>query len=390
MDRNESGLPPGVRGVFAGRVLVCADPLRHIALHLRKAIRILSIMSEIKFSCPSCGQNLEIAAGFGGRQVDCPACKKPLLVPKSLETTGAAPTPTSQASAAASGALESPKLEESSPSPATPFGSTPSSEPKPEPKFELKPEATPELKLKVALPKPGAESASPRSVDAPSKPAADAPPESGSPAPASEPDPVTKPRLAVLTPGVKLEIVRSIRSRLSDEEKWIPGKLETGKYRYAARREGEKSVPVEPTDPTATHLSLFGAVLLEFEERNVYKVSPDRRKFLDEEMSAAIQEVLGRSADGVAVTEAEREALTHPQCMAVLANLEKRYEQDDKAAVKADTESKIKRIRVADLVKKMELGAPVIAEEVASALYYELDALQQRIDRLEASSKPRP
>jgi len=38
-------------------------------------------MSDIKFSCPSCQQHIQADAGYGGMQINCPACAAPLIVP---------------------------------------------------------------------------------------------------------------------------------------------------------------------------------------------------------------------------------------------------------------------------------------------------------------------
>ncbi len=38
-------------------------------------------MSEFKFSCPNCGQHMQGDAFWSGREINCPACQKPLVVP---------------------------------------------------------------------------------------------------------------------------------------------------------------------------------------------------------------------------------------------------------------------------------------------------------------------
>ena len=38
-------------------------------------------MSEFKFSCPQCGQHILCDALWSGRQINCPACQQPLVVP---------------------------------------------------------------------------------------------------------------------------------------------------------------------------------------------------------------------------------------------------------------------------------------------------------------------
>ena len=38
-------------------------------------------MAEFKFSCPQCGQHLKCDASQGGRQLNCPSCQRPIVVP---------------------------------------------------------------------------------------------------------------------------------------------------------------------------------------------------------------------------------------------------------------------------------------------------------------------
>jgi endogenous inhibitor of DNA gyrase (YacG/DUF329 family) len=37
-------------------------------------------MSEFKFSCPQCGQNIQCDTGYAGTQINCPACQKAIVV----------------------------------------------------------------------------------------------------------------------------------------------------------------------------------------------------------------------------------------------------------------------------------------------------------------------
>lgn len=39
-------------------------------------------MIEFKFSCPSCGQHLQVTDAYSGRQINCPACQELILVPQ--------------------------------------------------------------------------------------------------------------------------------------------------------------------------------------------------------------------------------------------------------------------------------------------------------------------
>jgi hypothetical protein len=67
----------------------------------------------------------------------------------------------------------------------------------------------------------------------------------------------------------------------------------------------------------------------------------------------------------------------------VLDVLEKRYEGDAQKARQRERERKIEHVRLADLVQKLEKHTPVRAEEVACALFYELEELNQRLEELE-------
>src|SRR3954470_6885618 len=44
-------------------------------------------MPDVKFSCPHCQQHIQADSGYGGMQINCPACKGSLVVP------GTAPAP---------------------------------------------------------------------------------------------------------------------------------------------------------------------------------------------------------------------------------------------------------------------------------------------------------
>lgn len=310
-------------------------------------------MSEFKFSCPKCHQHIKAGDEFVSRQIECPGCHASLIVPPPPKADEAVPAAT----------LIQPA---SQPQPATP----------PQPTAPAPDQSTP----------PTATTA-----DAPAESATAQPGTPPSPSPVTIVPPINDTRVAVLTPEIKLAIIRDMRDHLKDPAHWLPGKNEGGHYNYAARQEGDRMVPVDPTDASATHLSLFGAAMLAFHRHNVTRVTTGRQKFLDEEMMAAIHHTLGRPQDGKPVSEAGREALTHAQCLAVLDTLEKRRQQDAKSAQKKNEEQKIEHLRLADLLKKMDAGSPVRAEEVVCALYYEVEELKQRIEELETKAGgPKP
>ena len=44
-------------------------------------IECLAVMSEFKFSCPQCGQNIQCDAGYAGTRINCPVCQQAVVVP---------------------------------------------------------------------------------------------------------------------------------------------------------------------------------------------------------------------------------------------------------------------------------------------------------------------
>jgi len=61
----------------------------------------LNIMSEFKFSCPNCGQHIQGDERWSGREINCPACQQPLVVPSQG-------SPTPEEIAASSGPVTKP------------------------------------------------------------------------------------------------------------------------------------------------------------------------------------------------------------------------------------------------------------------------------------------
>ena len=39
-------------------------------------------MAEFRFFCPQCGRHIQCDAGYAGTQINCPACQKPIAVPR--------------------------------------------------------------------------------------------------------------------------------------------------------------------------------------------------------------------------------------------------------------------------------------------------------------------
>ena len=201
-------------------------------------------------------------------------------------------------------------------------------------------------------------------------------------------------RIAALTPAIKLELVRAVRSRIADKNAWLPGRI-GGKHTYAAKRSGAEYVLLDVEHPEATCFSLIGAFLREFNRRQVTPLATGRSTMLDRELPDAIREVLLAG-----MTEEERErpenipdeksrpALTHPQCLAVLDVLTELY-TDRLSHLRAErAKQKLGNVRLVDLITKLEKKSRIPAEDVATALYHELMEVRRRLERLENRMHP--
>ncbi len=388
-------------------------------------------MSDFKFGCPVCGQHIKADLAATGRQVNCPSCDARLLIPApasnptefpsailigarksfaaapvaatggSSSTVAPTPRPT-QAPAQPAAAAITPALKPApTPAPAGDKAARPDAPPKPVAPAMVAPAAAPVPKLKVAIPTPAPPTAAPSPrEEKPAPVAAPAaapsiatsvtppapPPVAESPVAAADP---AKVQVAVLSSALKREIVRAVRARLTDESRWMPRKTESGKFSYAAKRVGGELIPVPITSPEATHFSLLGAVLLEFHQRNVTQTASGRKEFLDGEIVAAIREVTrqsGAASAGALSSTGESldpMAMTHAQCLQALDLLDRRYVGESEAIATAEAERKLEPVRLSDLVRKLELQGPVTAEEVATALYHELEEINRRLAALE-------
>lgn len=273
-------------------------------------------MSAFKFSCPVCRQHIEVGDEFSGRRLDCPSCKATVRVPLA---------PESEASIPVAELITAP-----------PAAITPVTKPEPEAGVGA-----------LHTPSPGAE---PPVFPPPTSPAETKPTSPAASVPVVQAERISDLRVAVLTSEIKLDIVRAVRARIADPAHWLPGKKDTGEYIYAGKLAGGQMVSVAATDASATHFSMFGAVLLEFHRRNVVRVTAGRTRFLDEEVTEAIQQVLGKSGDSAPLSEAERAALTHEQCLGVLDSLEQRFAGEARASRQAHR--KIETVRLTDLVEE--------------------------------------
>ncbi len=295
--------------------------------------------TEFKFNCPICGQHILAATEWSGRKIECPSCLTKITIPSAIE---APPKPIARPSSRA-----------------------------PEP---IKAQAGPPA-LHLVSPK--------ARTDAKGKPTSAAP---------KEPE---QPRVAALTPAIKLDMVRSVRRRIKNEASWLPSKV-NGKNAYAGKVEKGETKLLDPKDPEATQFSLIGGFLLEFHLRKVVRTAAGRTRLLDTEIPDAIREVWEESAGEAAAQVQSKDSasektpppLSHSQCLAALDLLEERYSErmDVKRIEKAKRELGAERLP--DLVRKLKRQAPISADDVATALYHELMEVHRRLDTLEARSNP--
>ncbi len=316
-------------------------------------------MNEFKFDCPKCGQHILAVADWSGRRIECPSCESKITIPPAPKL----PKKSARATQPISTPLPKPpdaRLKVAAPTntnkstPATAAASTP----------------TPAISLQKAKPKttePGLKTE----------------------ASATAPPPADQLRIAVLTPAIKTEIVRAVRQRISEESKWLPGKVGEATA-YAAKVVDGKDVLVEEKSPEATRFSLIGAFLLDFHLRKVTRTATGRTRLLDQEIPDAVREVLLEEMSDEEREKADGEeakvdvtAISHAQCLAALQVLEDRYSQRMEQVRVEKAKKSIGNIRLSDLVKKLEIKASIDAEDVATALYHEVMDLRRRLERLE-------
>jgi DNA-directed RNA polymerase subunit RPC12/RpoP len=281
-------------------------------------------MTEFKFSCPSCRQNFKVDTSVCGRKIECPSCQAKIIAP------------------------EAPK----------------------------DPNVVPVATLDSAPPaKPAA-----------SAPAPDTTPTAAPVQPKKAPEPAPRPQIPILSAEIKQEIIAAVRTTLTDKNHWMPRFNADGQAMYAAKKEGDKLVPVSVDDPSATHFSLLGAVLREFNRRNVMRTAAGRKRFLDTSIPQAIVNVIKKDT-GKAPEDLVKTALTHEQTLKVLDLLETKF--DDEADLMAQALEKVSRLgrtRAADLAMRSESEEIITNEEIATALLNELEEIKVRLAALEAKA----
>jgi hypothetical protein len=312
-------------------------------------------MSDLKFNCDQCGQPIVVAATDTGREIDCPGCEASLIIPKSA-------VPTAEA---ASGGL---KLAADNAAGPIDLETAPQTE------------ASKSSKLRDPEKKPN-----------PAAEAVAAPPAAGGPSPASE-STVGAGQVAVLTPRLKLAVVRAARDRISDPAHWMPGLDANGKYTYAAKQEGEVRVPVDIASKEATHYSLIGAVLAAFRDQSVTTTAVGRSDFLDQAIPTAIRQVLGtetvetgRQPSAKAEVDPKLLAISHEQCLEVLRRLAEDYAaslgQGSDGALLEGWETQ--GVTVEELLTRLAKGETITGGEVLRGVNRALKELDRRVTKLE-------
>lgn len=280
-------------------------------------------MTEFKFSCPSCRQNFKVDTSVCGRKIECPSCQAKIIAPEAPKDPNVVPVATLDSAPPAKPAA-------STPAPATPTA-------------------------------------------APAQPK-------------KAPEPAPRPQIPILTAEIKQEIIAAVRTTLADKNHWMPRFNADGQAMYAAKKEGDKLAPVSVDAPDATHFSLLGAVLREFNRRNVMRTAAGRKRFLDTSIPQAIVNVIKKDT-GKAPEDLVKTALTHEQTLKVLDLLETKF--DDEADLMAQALEKVSRIgktRAADLAMRIESEEIITNEEIATALLNELEEIKVRLAALEAKA----
>lgn len=283
-------------------------------------------MTEFKFSCPSCSQNFKVDSSVCGKKIECPSCHAKIIAPEVPKDPDTVPV----------GTLEAPPPKQPAAAPA----------PKPAP------------------------------TPAPSAPVV----------PKKSEEVAPRPQIPILTAEIKQEIISAVRAILSKTEKWMPRVNDECQAMYAAKKDDGKLVPVSVDSNEATHFSLLGAVLREFNRRNVMRTAAGRKRFLDKSIPDAIRAVVKRDT-GKEPEDLDKVPLTFEQTQKVLDILDSKF--DDEAEFLAQAMEKTSRLgktRVADLLLKIEADEIITNEEIATALINEIEEIRLRLNTLESKA----
>lgn len=217
-----------------------------------------------------------------------------------------------------------------------------------------------------------------------------APAPSAPPVPRKSAEPAPRPQIPILTAPIKQEIVAAVKRLLNDKARWMPRINEQGEHMYAAKDENGKLVPVSVESPEASRFSLLGAFLREFQQRNVMRTAAGRKRFLDKAIPDAISAVL-KQETGKLPEDLNKVSLTHEQTLKAIALLESKFDDEaDMMAAAMEQVSRMGKTRLSDLVMKIEGEAIITNEEIATALFHEVEEIKSRLAALEARAGMEP
>jgi hypothetical protein len=126
--------------------------------------------------------------------------------------------------------------------------------------------------------------------------------------------------------------------------------------------------------------------------RNVAQNAQGRRRMLDQEIPAAIKQALSGEDEedsGRELSVKELLSITHSQSLEALDLLEERYRTRKVQATAETAAKKFGNVRLGDLMKRMEKKLKISNEDTALALFYEIQEIKNRLDKLEKAHAKR-
>ncbi len=281
-------------------------------------------MKEFKFSCPNCSQNFKVDVSIAAKKIECPSCQAKIIAPEPPQDPATVPVATLV--------------------------------------------SLPPGKAAAAKPEPAAKPAAAPAV------------------PQKTPEVAPRPQIPILTAEIKQEIIAAVRSLLSNKDKWMPRINHEGIAMYSAIKSGDRFTAVALDAPEATHFSLLGAVLREFNQRNVMRTAAGRKRFLDTAIPEAIKLVVKQDT-GKAPDDIAKVPLTHEQTLKVLDVLETKFlNEAEYMAQVMEQVSRIGKTRLPDIANKIESEGIITNEEIATALVNEIEELKTRVATLESKA----
>ena len=195
--------------------------------------------------------------------------------------------------------------------------------------------------------------------------------------------------VGVLTPSVKLDVVRWAFRRIENPAAWLPHERKGHHFTYAQRRTDQGFELVSYDHPEARKYSLLGAVLLELKIQHASLAAEGREVFLDHEISDAARKVLTEASKEIGEGEDPLSKLDHTQSLAVLRKLEGEYLVACEHLDDMVESARLPGVTMTELTQRAEKGGLVTSNEVLSVLYHEVHLLNRRVEELEDVIKTR-